>query len=276
MQVDLVIFFFAMINQKKFIFPTENLKLVFLFEVSILLKMSISVAHAFIFYCPFRASTWIKTSHLSNKRLPALVVVLPTLLAEPGGGSAQVQGLRLTGQLRGVPVHVELRAAARLRGPGAVVHRKRQPAGLFLGPAAGLPPLRHLGVPAPVIRGEALEDDAHVDPRPGHGHHAHQGKDTPLTATKLADFLQDVIKTGHGCSFCTGLFVWALIYRNSGFLSGDRGAKGIDFSISRSSMHAPSTWDRHFSQLLKVTDAYGDLTFEICGLIHIIIYTSLF
>lgn len=178
------------------------------------------------FIAPFRVSTRTKSSHLGNKRLPALVVVLPALLAAPGGGSAQVRGLRVTGQLRGVPVQVELRAGALPRGPGAVVHRKRQPAGLFLAPAAGLPPLRHPGVPAPVIRGEALEDDAHVDPRPGHGHHAHQGENTPLIAAKLADFLQDVIKTGHGCSFCTGLCVWAGIYRNFGLLNGDRGGKG--------------------------------------------------
>lgn len=147
---------------------------------------------------------WVKTSHLSNKRLPTLVIVLPALLAAPGGGSVQVRGLCVTGQLRGVPVQVELRAGAGLQRPGAVVQWKSQPAGVFQAPAAGLPPLRHRRIPAPVIRGETLEDDAHVDSSPGHGQHAHQGEDSLLTAAKLAGLLQDVIKTGHGCGFWTG------------------------------------------------------------------------
>lgn len=149
-------------------------------------------------------STWVKTSHLGNKRPAALGIVLPALLAQPGGGSVQVRRLRVTGQPRGVPVQVELRAAAGLRRPGAVVQWKRQPAGVFQAPAAGLPPLRHRRIPAPVIRGESLEDDTHVDPSPGHGHHAHQEEDSLLEAAELASLLQDVIKTGHGCCFWTG------------------------------------------------------------------------
>lgn len=142
--------------------------------------------YLFVLSC---VSTWMKTSHLSNKRLPALVIVLPALLAAPGGGSVQVRGLRVTGQLRGVPVQVELRASAGLQRPGAVVQWKRQPAGVFQAPAAGLPPLRHRRIPAPVIRGETLEDDAHVNPSPGHGHQAHQGEDSLLKAAKHASFL---------------------------------------------------------------------------------------
>lgn len=171
----------------------------------------------------------LKTPHLSNERAAALVVVLPALLAAPGGRPAQVHGLRVTSQLRGVPVQVELRAGAGLRRPGAVVQRKRQAAGVLQAPAAGLPPLRHRRVPAPVIRSETLEDDARVDPRPGRGHQAHQGKDSLLKAAELAGFLQDVIKAGHGCASAPSgpSREEPLIYRNLEVLSGGGGGAKV-------------------------------------------------
>lgn len=195
--------FFALTNQKYFPFPQN---VIFLLHKSYhqcctCVHTFLSFMYLFDLSC---VSTWMETSHLSNKRLPAFVIVLPALLAASGGGSVQVRGLRVTGQLRGVPVQVELHAGAGLQRPGAVVQWKRQPAGVFQAPAAGLPPLRHRRIPAPVIRGETLEDDAHVDPSPGHGHHAHQEEDSLLKAAKHASLLQDVIKTGHGCCFWTG------------------------------------------------------------------------
>lgn len=171
-----------------------------------------------------------KTSHLSHKRAAALVVVFPTLLAGPGGRPAHVHGLRVTRQLGGVPVQVELDAGAVLQRPGDVVQRRGQSAAVFQAPSAGLPPLRHHRVPAPVIRSETLEDDAHVDRREGHGHHAHQGKESLLEAAELAGFLQDVIKIGHGCCFWAGSCVLADNRSFIGtweFFSGEKGGTKV-------------------------------------------------
>ena len=143
--------------------------------------------------------------HLSNKGLPPLIVVLPALCAASCGSPAEIQLLCITGEPRGVPVHVIPLAAALLQHSGGVDHRHRQLATFFQAPAARLPPLHHRRVPAPVIRGETLEDDAHIHAGPGHGHHTQQGEDSLLATAKLPGFFQDVVKSGHGCRGDAGI-----------------------------------------------------------------------
>lgn len=144
------------------------------------------------------------TSHLGDKGVSALVVVLPAFLTGGGGHRAQlllVQVRRrvVAGEARGVPVQVVPFALAACLALGAVDQGGVVPR-VVQTPAAALPCLGDAGITAPVLRGEALKDDAHVDARPGHGHHAQKGEDALLAAAELAGLLQDVVKSGHGCS----------------------------------------------------------------------------
>lgn len=140
-----------------------------------------------------------KPHYLSNKGLPSLIIILPAIFAASCGKPTEFQLLCITSEFCGIPVHVILITTAPLQPSGAVDDRDHQLSAVCQAPTAGLPSLYHPRVPAPVVRGEPLEDDANVYTSPWHGHHTQQGKDSLLAMAKLPSFFQDIIKAGHGC-----------------------------------------------------------------------------
>lgn len=118
-------------------------------------------------------------------------------LARIDGDSTEVQFLSVTGERCAVPVHLVLLTAALLLFSGAVDERHRQPATVRQAPATRLPPRHHRRVPAPVVWGETLENDANIRTCINDRQQAEQGENAPLTAAKRASLLQEVIKGRH-------------------------------------------------------------------------------
>lgn len=148
-------------------------------------------------------------SHLCGKGCSALVVVLPALLTSGRRRHAQLllaQARRrvVTGESRGVPVQVVPQAPAAFHPRRRVDQRGVVPR-VAQAPAAAVPQLADGWVAAPVLRGEALEDDAHVDAGKRHGHQAEEAEDALLAAAELAGLLEDVVESGHDCNRCTGV-----------------------------------------------------------------------
>lgn len=124
-----------------------------------------------------------------------------THLARGDRRTCQVELLRGAAERSGIPVPLVARAAAGLRDPGEVDLRQGQPTSELRAPAAG-PHLvdRRRGLPAPVLRAVALEDDADVDARKGQREEAEQGEDSLLAAAERTHILQQVIEGGHGAT----------------------------------------------------------------------------
>lgn len=157
-------------------------------------------------HCPHQhldhsSSTTTNPSSIENLNSSGLLRNHATHLARGDRRTCQVELLRLAAERRAVPLHLVVRAAAGLRNPGQVDLGQCQPASELGTPATGPHHVdRRRGLPAPVFRAIALEDDADVDARKGQRKQAQQAENPLLTAAERAHILEQVIEGGHGAA----------------------------------------------------------------------------